>query len=409
MSTPEGGQVLVRWRHEERVLAVLRERGALRRAELAAQVGLSRTTLSDIVGGLLRRGALQVVATDAGSRQGSGRPAELIALDPRSGQYLGMDFAHAAVHVAVVDASYEIIAAQHRPLGTGAPWEERIAAALALVDEMEQGGTRFGALQGVGVGLPGPYSPSWSGNHSLAREASARARRAVESAVRERFGFTPLLDTNTRLAALAEAVHRDTVDDDLVYLRIAAGIGGGVVVGGRLVHGDRGLSGELGHVSVRRDGRTCRCGKRGCLETVASVPAVLETCRERGLALNDLADLERALERAEPILEEVLREAGTVVGQVLAGTILALNPADIVVGGTLPRIAPVFVQQVASTITFEVHTIDGARPRVRVSELGDSGGASGAILALVHRTSLLADYPGTRSTPSVPRLRRSPA
>lgn len=401
--------MLVRWRHEEQVLAVLRERGALRRVDLAARVGLSRTTLSEIVVGLLQRGAVQVVATDAQSRRGSGRPAELIALDPRSGQYLGMDFTHTAVHIAVVDASYEVIAAQQRELGTEAQWEDRIAAALALVEEMEAGGTRFGEIQGVGVGLPGPYSPAWSGDHSAAREASTRARGTVERAVRERFGLTPLLDTNTRLAALAEAVHEDRVDDDLVYLRIATGIGGGVVVGGRLVHGGRGLAGELGHVSVRRDGRICRCGKRGCLETVASVPAVLETCNERGLELSDLTALERAIERAEPILEEVLREAGTVVGQVLAGTILALNPADIVVGGTLPQIAPVFMQQVASTITFEVHTIDGARPRVRTSELGDSGGATGAILALVHRTSLLTDYPGGHSTPSVPRLRRSPA
>lgn len=407
MNTPESGQTLVRWRHEDAILAVLRDHGAMRRSELAARVGISRTTLSEIVRELLGRGALRVVATDAAARRGSGRPAELIALDPSSGQYLGMDFAHAAIHLSVVDASYEVIAARHRALATDAPWEERIAAALALADEIESEGARFGALQGVGVGLPGPFSPAWSGGHSVARKASERARRAVESAVVERFGITPLLDTNTRLAALAEAVHEETADRDLVYLRFAAGVGGGVVVGGRLVHGDRGLAGELGHVSVRREGRTCRCGKRGCLETVASVPAVLESCRERGLELEDLSDLERAVERADPVLEDVLRDAGAAAGQVLAGIVLSLNPAEIVVGGALPRIAPAFVQQVASTITYEVHTIDGARPRVRASELGDSGGATGAILALAHRTSLLADYPGGRSAPAVPLLRRS--
>src|SRR5699024_1697002 len=262
MPTPEGGPMLMRWRHEEQVLAALRARGAMRRAELAVMVGLSRTTLSEIVVSLIRRGAVKVVATDAQSRRGSGRPAELIALDPRSGQYLGVDFAHASVHVAVVDASYEVIAAQQRDLAADAEWGERIAAALSLVEEMEAGGTRFGELQGVGVGLPGPYSPAWSRDHSAAREVSERARRAVESAVRERFGLTPQLDTNTRFAALAEAVHGDMVDSDLVYLRIAAGIGGGVVVGGRLVHGGRGLAGELGHVSARTNGRPCRCGKR---------------------------------------------------------------------------------------------------------------------------------------------------
>lgn len=399
--------MLVRWRHEEQVLATLRSRGAMRRADLAAQVGLSRTTLSEIVAELIGRGALKVVATDAENRRGSGRPAELIALDPRSGQYLGIDFAHATVYVAVVDASYQIIATDQVDLPPDAPWPQRIAAAFELVDAMEAQGTRFGALQGVGVGLPGPYSPSWSSDRTDARAASAEARRSVERAVLDRFATMPLLDTNTRLAALAEAVHGEAVEEDLVYLRVASGIGGGVVVGGRLVHGGRGLAGELGHVSVRHDGRMCRCGKRGCLETVASTPAVLESCRERGADLEDVADLAAAVERADPILEDVLREAGAATGRVLAATVLALNPTNIVIGGTLPRIAPLFIQQVASTITFEVHPIDGARPRIRASELGDSGGATGAILALVHRTSLLTDYPGGRSAPAAPRLRRT--
>ncbi|UVY84061.1 ROK family protein [Brachybacterium sp. NBEC-018] len=425
MSTTDGGPPLMRWRHEEQVLAALRDRGALRRAELGALVGLSRTTLSEIVGDLLRRGAITVVSTDAEHRRGSGRPAELIALDPRSGQYLGLDFTHAAIHLEVVDAGYAVIATLRSDLGADAPWPERIEAALGLVDELEAGGTHLGALQGVGVGLPGPDSPAWSGDHTAAREASSRARLAVEHAVQERLGLLPLLDTNTRLAALAEAVPagraadgdgaEEQVHEDLVYLRLAAGVGGGVVVGGRLVHGARGLAGELGHVGVREGGHLCRCGRPGCLETVASLPAVIETCRERGLDLPGDTDRERAAALGEaaahedPILEEVLREAGTAAGHVLAATVLALNPAEVVVGGTLPQLAPAILRHIASTLTDEVRTIDGARPRVRASQRGDSGGATGAIIALVHRTSLLAGYPGGRPVLASPRLRRSPA
>ncbi|MEU2201827.1 ROK family transcriptional regulator [Isoptericola sp. NPDC019482] len=394
MTTSTDGTALVRWRHEARVLAALREHGALRRAELAAAAGLSRTTLSEIVADLVGRGAVRVVSTDAARRRGSGRPAEVLALDPSSGQYLGIDLAHAAVHVAVVDASHDVIASQQRDVAPGTAWNERIRTALDVVDAIASSGTRLDALQGVGVGLPGPYSPAWSVDRSGARDSSAAARNAVEDAVGRRFGVAPLLDTNTRLAALAEAVRTPGTGEDLVYLRIAAGIGGGIVVGGRLVHGGRGLSGELGHATVRPDGPRCRCGKRGCLETVASVPAVLAACVERGVELRGLADLEQAVDRADPVVEAVLREAGVATGQVLAGTVLALNPTDVVVGGALASVAPPFVQQVASTITFEVHPIDGARPRVRPSDLGDSGGAVGAIVALQHRTSLLVDYPG---------------
>lgn len=401
VTTTTGGPALVRWRHEAHVLAALREHGALRRAELAAATGLSRTTLSEIVGDLVGRGAVRVVATDAAGRRGSGRPAEMLALDPTSGQYLGIDLAHAAVHVAVVDASHDVIASEHREVSPDAAWDARVGAALEVVDEIAAGGTRLDALQGVGVGLPGPYSPAWSAGHAGATESSAAARRQVEDAVHDRFGLSPLLDTNTRLAALAEAVRTPGTDRDLVYLRVATGIGGGIVVGGRLVHGGRGLSGELGHVTVRQDGRRCRCGKQGCLETVASVPAILATCAERGLDLGSLRELERAVDRADPTLEAVLREAGTATGQVLASTVLALNPTDVVVGGALAAVAPPFVQQVASTVTFQVHPIDGARPRVRASDLGDSGGAVGAVVALQHRTSLLVDYPGSPGAPTV--------
>lgn len=393
MSTPTSRPALIRWGHEERILEAFRRHGVLSRADLASHVGLSRTTLSEIVGDLIRRGALHIVATDAENRQGSGRPAKLLALDPRSGQHLGIDLAHDAVHVTVVDATRRVLATETRETGHGLPWTQRVHAALHLVDEIEAVGTTFGALQGVGVGLPGPYSPAWSEDHTTAHAESVEARGVVQAAVTQRFGMTPLLDNNTRLAALAEADQRAGLGEDLIYLRIAGGIGGGVVVGGRLVHGSRGLAGEFGHVTVDPDGCACRCGKRGCLETVAALPSILRSCCGYGLALRGVDDLEKAVERADPVADEVLRAAATATGKVLASTILSLNPTAVVVGGELPRVAPVFVDHVAEAVAFEVRSIDGARPQVHASELGDDAGAMGAILSLVHRSSLLAGYP----------------
>ena len=105
MSSTTGVHALVRRTHEERVLSALRSHGALSRGELAKRVGLSRTTLSEITAQLLQRGAIIVADTDAATRAGSGRPAERLALDPESGQFLGVDFGHRRVHVAVADAS----------------------------------------------------------------------------------------------------------------------------------------------------------------------------------------------------------------------------------------------------------------------------------------------------------------
>ncbi|WP_328708821.1 Lrp/AsnC family transcriptional regulator [Microbispora hainanensis] len=108
--TPNGVHALVRRSHEERVLRVLRQNGAQSRNEIAARVGLSRTTVSEITSDLLGRGAIRVVDTDAVERVGSGRPAERLALDPASGQYMGVDFGHRRVNVLVADAAHDIIA-----------------------------------------------------------------------------------------------------------------------------------------------------------------------------------------------------------------------------------------------------------------------------------------------------------
>src|SRR5690606_31824392 len=125
-TTTSGVHAMVRRTHEERVLAALRAGGALSRAELAKRVGLSRTTLSEITATLLRRGAIVVVDTDAASRRGSGRPAERLALDPAAGQYLGIDFGHRRVHVAVADASHEIIASGVERYADDTGWSTRI-------------------------------------------------------------------------------------------------------------------------------------------------------------------------------------------------------------------------------------------------------------------------------------------
>ncbi|MCW1100076.1 ROK family protein [Streptomyces sp. RS2] len=115
------------------------------------------------------------------------------------------------------------------------------------------------------------------------------------------------------------------------------------MVGGQLVTGSARLAGELGHVIVEPAGRPCLCGKRGCLETVASVPGVLATCWEFGLPLEDLDDLAAAVSRGHPVVDRVLRESAAALGRVLGATVMVLNPAKVVIGGEITRLAPVLV------------------------------------------------------------------
>jgi predicted NBD/HSP70 family sugar kinase len=166
------------------------------------------------------------------------------------------------------------------------------------------------------------------------------------------------------------------------------------VVGGRLVSGSAGLAGELGHVTVRADADPCRCGKNGCLETIASVPAILAACRATGLPVETLDDLAAAVARSHPLADRVLRDAAAAVGRVLAAVAMALNPAEIVIGGEITRIAPVIVEQAAATVAYELFP-GAASPGVRAAHLADDDGALGALAAVFHSSPLLAGYPET--------------
>ncbi|GAA2375041.1 transcriptional regulator [Catellatospora methionotrophica] len=372
------------------MLRVLQQSGALSRGEIADRVGLSRTTISEITSELLVRGAITVVDTDSHGRVGSGRPAERLALDPGSGQFMGVDFGHRRVHIAVADAAHEIIAAGTARYPESARWPERLQAAFALVEQLSADtGVHYGALQAVAVGVPG-----W-GNRLPAD--------GVADAFAHRFAAPVTVDNHVRYAGLAEAA-RSSADTagNLVYLRLSDGVGGGLVVGGRLVRGAGGHAGEFGHVTVvGEQGELCRCGKRGCVETIASVPAVLARCRALGIPLENLDDLRAAVDIAQPTVDRVLREAGTAVGRVLGAVAMALNPSEIVLGGEIVQLAPALLQQVRSTITYELSWLPDAAPLVRAASLPDSGGALGAITALFHDSPLLASYPAT-VTPSRP-------
>jgi len=394
MSSTTGVHALVRRTHEERVLAALRAHGALSRGELAKRVGLSRTTLSEITAQLLGRGAIIVADTDAATRAGSGRPAERLALDPESGQFLGVDFGHRRVHVAVADASHEVIAEGAQRYENDTPWSGRITAAFDLIDRLSaETGVHFGALQAVGIGVPGPYTAALAGVPAVNWKRQL-APDGVDRAFADRFAAPVIVDNNTRLAALAEAIARPDAVDNLIYLRLSDGVGGGLVVSGRLVTGSLGFAGELGHVTAHPRGLPCRCGKRGCLETVASAPAILRACRDTGAETETLDDLAVAVQKGDPAVDAVLREVGSTIGRVLGAAAMTLNPREVVIGGEIVHVAPVLVEQAAATLRYELYSIPSDQPQiVRAAQLRDSDGALGAIAAIFHQSPLLAGYP----------------
>ncbi|MET8866867.1 ROK family protein [Nonomuraea sp. NPDC004580] len=390
MAPPRGPLSQLRRGHEELVLGLLRKHGPLSRGELGKRCGLSRTTLYDILAELVASGAV-VTASAQETPRGRGRPAETLTLNPDAGQAIGIDFARRGLHVAAVNLAHEIVGSASEPHDADLPWEQRVELAERLIGSLTgtgSGALRLGALDAIGVGVVGAQV------EGPATDPGETPPHPVHVLLRERFGVPVLLDNNTRLAALGEAIWGAAAGgQDVLYLRLSHGVGGGLVVGGSLHRGAYGLSGEFGHITVDPGGARCDCGGTGCLETVASIRAVLDAYRATGGRAADVPELVKAVRAGERSALDVLDRVGGRIGEVLAAVCNAIGPSVIVVGGELVETGQALVEPIERTLHDHVMPVSRHRVSLRRATLGEVAGALGGIALVLHESPLLSRYP----------------
>jgi predicted NBD/HSP70 family sugar kinase len=333
-----------RGRNRDRVTAALREAGAASRSELARRTGMSRTTVSSIVAELEAAGVLVEREDDPGASPRGGRPPRRLSFSRSAGVAVGIDFGKRHLGVAAADLSHAILAEAQRPVRAEDPAEAGLDAAVVLVEEvMEEAGVTREQVVGVGLGLPGPIDrrsgrvgsssilPGWVG-----------VRAADE--LGKRLSLPVSVDNDANLGALAE-LHWGAAAGrkDVAYLKISTGIGAGLVLDGRVYHGTGGLAGEIGHAIVDEQGPVCRCGKRGCLETLAGASALAELLEPRlGRAIST-AELLSLATSGDSGARRVIADAGRHIGGVVATLCDLFNPELIVVGGELGRAGDVLL------------------------------------------------------------------
>jgi len=374
-----------------RIIDALRRRGLASRSDLARITGLSRTTVGSLVADLQACGVVVEHEEPARQRQpGRGRPPVFLRLDPAAGVVVGIDFDHDQVRVALADLSSTVLGEDCRKIDVDHSASEAIDAAVAMVHELrEAAGIDAAQLVGAGVGLAGPIDsrtgtvgsplilPGWTG---LAADRELSRRLAIHVEV----------DNDANLGALAEAsLGAGRGRSDVIYVRLGAGVGAGLVLGGRLHHGAGGLAGELGHVQVRADGVVCRCGNRGCLETIAAesaLQALLSPARGHEVTTREILDL---VAEGDPGARRVVGDAGRAIGRVLADLCNALNPEAIVVGGELAEAGEPLLRGIRESI--ERFALPGAAQMVEVipGELGERAEVLGALALIIGNTESL--------------------
>lgn len=376
-SSAPGSTSSLRAANQHRVLAVLRtptDKGTHTQAELARATGLAHATVSNIVRDLSAAGLLD-------SEPSSGRRGSAVRLAPDAGVVAGIDFGHSHIAVAVGDLTGQVLVEERVPAEPEGH-ESGLALAASILRRIDPG---VGPLRHVGLGLPAPVVnnvvrsstifPGWEDlDAAVAAEAVFGARAHVEN------------DAN--LGALAE--HRQGQGrghSASVFVKVASGVGAGIMINDELFHGADGTAGEIGHLTVDEQGPMCRCGSRGCLETYTSSEHLLRLLGSR-LPGATFPEVVVAAGAGNLAARRVLEDAGLRLGWALGAVLNLLNPGIVILGGATPQAGELLLEPTRTGL--RRHALDSvAQTPLVISELGDRASMVGAVQLAAEHTELV--------------------
>jgi len=367
------------------VLRTVYEGGQLSRADVARATGLTRTTVSDLVEGLIFGG----LVAEAGTGPSTGGKAPILLRVPPDARHLvGVDVDRDRLSGAIVNLHGEVLARDVRDLH-GDDGDDALRQLDSLVVGLVDAADR--PLVGVGIGTPG-----------LIDTATGTVKWAVgldwhDVPVGDRLadltGLPTVVVNDCQAAAMAEwAFGRHDTSSAMVVVKAGEGIGAGIVLGGRIYTGDGSGAGEIGHTRVTDDEVACRCGSTGCLETVASLRAVLgrarlETSSHPDTSLSDgpvtHGSLLRAFWADDPLARQVVLESAPPLGRVLGAMIGTLGARDIVLIGFMTDYGEPWLDAVRREAHRSALPLLAERTTIRIGRTGSEAVELGAAAMLM--------------------------
>ncbi|HZC69153.1 MAG TPA: ROK family transcriptional regulator [Jatrophihabitans sp.] len=361
------------WRsaNRERVLAVLRQRGALPQAEIVRATGLASATVSNIVAELRDEGLLE-------RRDGS--PRAPLYFSQRAGLVVGMDLDHRRLRVLLADQSHTVLGERVQELDVDHQAAEAVQRAGEMTDELlAKLGAERSDVVAVGMGLSGPIDPRTgevASSTILPGWVGVRAGDMMGDAL----GLPVQVDNSANLAALGEAVWGAARGcRHVAYVQVGTGIGAGLLLEGRVYRGVYGTVGEIGHIVTDPGGALCRCGSRGCLETVAGLESLVQAARRQHGPDLDEDDLLTLVAAGDIGARRLVSDAGAAVGAAVAGLCNLLCPERVVIGGQLAAAGQVLLDPLRRSV--ERDAIERVALAVQVvgSELAGRAETMGAV------------------------------
>ena len=358
------------------IFQLLRDGKARTRAELAGTTGLARSTVAARIDALISSG---LVGPAGEATSSGGRPPSRFAFNPAARVVLAVDVGATHVALAVTDLGGSVLAERRMDQQVADGPEKVLGLVVREAAKLLASASRgLADLAGVGIGLPGPVEhdtgrpvkppimPGWDGFD-------------VVRVVQRSLPVPVLVDNDVNIMALGERTAHWPDHDNFIFVKVATGIGAGIISSGELQRGANGTAGDLGHVRVPRgDDVLCRCGNHGCLEALASGPAIAAALRGEGLEAAKGADVVRLVAHGNQQAIQAVRQAGRDVGDVLATVVNLLNPSVIVIGGSIGESGEHLVAGVREVVYRRSLPLATSQLRVGLSHAGDKAAILGA-------------------------------
>lgn len=399
MKTLIGQPELLKDINRARTLDILLQARVISRPQLAKDTGLSRATIAILIDELL---AVGLVRERGLGDSGGGRPPVILEFNPDAALALGARLRDHRWGIVLTDLDARVVRRLDTPIAGEKP-DAAISALQAGVADITQGIDPARLLPAMGLGTPG-----------LVDMAAGVVKTAVDvgwfevpigAMAEAALGMPVYVANRSKVGALAELwCGRERNVQNLLYISIGTGIAAGVVIQGQLYRGANSSAGELGHVTIVPDGPLCGCGNRGCLQALASGPAIANRAREQ-LRISPNSRLieiveghpERILpetiftaaEEGDALAQQVVHETAIYLGIAVANLVNLFNPELIVLGGPVGQSGHILLETVQAEAQRRAMAYPFSATRIVTSTLGSDAGAIGAAVLVLQRASEL--------------------
>ncbi len=323
-------QHVVKKENKALVLQTIQERAPISRATIANVTGLNKGTVSSLVSELIDEKLIHESGT--GKSSGGRRPVMLL-LNETAGFTISVDLGVKSILGVLTDLRGNILS-EKKIRYSQQDFDEVLALLYQLIDGLKNDApeSEYGIV-GIGIGVPGVVTTE--GEILLAPNLGWK-KVPLQQILFDHYNVPVTVENEANAGAYGEKVYGvGQMSNELVYTSISIGIGVGLILDGKLYKGLRGFSGELGHMTIEKDGADCRCGNQGCWELYASEQALLDQAEAAGFKDTTVDHLIEAADQGDAKAIQLLENVGDYLGVGITNIIHIFNPEQVVVGNTL--------------------------------------------------------------------------